>query len=43
VPGQYAALGVPTLNLRGGILAWHRRFQDLHLATDTGDLLTSDS
>lgn len=40
---KLAALGVPTLNLRGGILAWHRRFQDLHLATDTGDLLTSDS
>lgn len=40
---KLAALGVPALNLRGGILAWHRRFQDMYLATDTGDLLTSDS
>lgn len=40
---KLTGLGVPTLNLRGGIMAWHRRFQDLHLATDTGDLLTGDS
>ena len=40
---KLAGLGVPTLNLSGGILAWHRRFQDRHLATDTGDLLSGDS
>lgn len=40
---KLAGLGVPALNLRGGILAWHRRFQDRHLATDTGDLLSGDS
>lgn len=40
---KLAGLGVRTINLSGGILAWHRRFQDLHLATDTGDLLSGDS
>ena len=40
---KLAGLGVRAINLSGGILAWHRRFQDLHLATDTGDLLSRDS
>lgn len=40
---KLAGLGVRAINLSGGILAWHRRFQDRHLATDTGDLLSGDS